>query len=319
MGLFDLNKEELKKYQGRNPKPADFDEYWQRALDEMNAVKPDVSLIPAYDHPNIACYDLTFTGTDGARIYAKYALPKRREGKIPAVFQFHGYTGSSGDWSGLFSIAASGFAAVALDARGQGGKSEDAGGVKGNTMNGQIIRGLEDEDPDRLLFRHIFLDTALLVRIVSGFEEIDASRLAACGGSQGGGLALACASLAPIKLTAVCYPFLCDYRRVWEMDLAVAAYAELKEFFRHTDPRHEREEEIFTKLGYIDVQHLADRIRGKVKMFTGLMDTICPPSSQMAAFNKIKTEKEVIFYPDFGHEWLPDYSDKMLSWFCEEL
>ena len=47
------------------------------------------------------------------------------------------------------------------------------------------------------------------------------------------------------------------------MDLAVGAYEELKSYFRMFDPLHEREEEIFTKLGYIDCQYLAPRIRAR--------------------------------------------------------
>ena len=319
MGLFDLPVSELYNYQGLNPKPDDFDAYWQRALDEMNALDPSVALEPAYVHPAFECDDLYFTGTGGARIYAKFVIPKKAVFPVPAVLTFHGYTGSSADWSFLFNIAASGYAVAALDARGQGGKSEDVGKVRGNTCHGQIIRGLEDDDPDHLLFRHIFLDTALLAKIVGGMERVDANRIAVFGGSQGGGLSLACAALAPIKLASVCYPFLCDYQRVWSLDLAKDAYKEITEFFRHVDPRHEREKEIFTKLGYIDVQHLAGRIKGKVHMYTGLMDTVCPPSSQFAAYNKITSEKKVTFYPDFGHEGLPGYMDESLSWFLNEL
>jgi cephalosporin-C deacetylase len=44
-------------------------------------------------------------------------------------------------------------------------------------------------------------------------------------------------------------------------------------------------------------------------MGTGLMDTICPPSSQFAMFNKINSPKKAVFYPDFGHEYLPDWDD----------
>ena len=101
------------------------------------------------------------------------------------------------------------------------------------------------------------------------------------------------------------------------MDLDVAAYAELREHFRHFDPRHEHEKEIFTKLGYIDNQHLAHRTRAKVKMFTGLMDTICPPSTQFAAYNKITSEKSVVIYPDFGHEGLPDSDDICMEYMLE--
>ena len=35
-------------------------------------------------------------------------------------------------------------------------------------------------------------------------------------------------------------------------------------------PRHEREDELFTKLGYIDAQHLAPRIQAEVFMGVGL-------------------------------------------------
>ena len=51
------------------------------------------------------------------------------------------------------------------------------------------------------------------------------------GGSQGGALTIACAALEPrVKKLAPVFPFLSDYRRVWEMDLAKDAYAELRPF-----------------------------------------------------------------------------------------
>ena len=40
MPLLDMPLEELLEYQGRNPRPEDFDEYWERALTEMRAVDP---------------------------------------------------------------------------------------------------------------------------------------------------------------------------------------------------------------------------------------------------------------------------------------
>ena len=95
------------------------------------------------------------------------------------------------------------------------------------------------------------------------------------------------------------------------MDLAKDAYEELRAFFRYFDPTHEREEEIFTRLGYIDCQYLAPRIKAETQMGVGLMDTICPPSTQFAAYNKITAPKELVIYPDFGHEGLPGHSDRI--------
>ena len=100
---------------------------------------------------------------------------------------------------------------------------------------------------------------------------------------------------------------------MWEMDLAKAAYAELTEYFRHTDPTHRYEKETFTKLGYIDNHNIAHRIRCKVLMFTALMDDVCPPSTQFAVYNNIPGEKEYVLYPDFGHEYLTDSDDTIMQ------
>ncbi len=325
MPLIDLPLPLLQTYAGRNPRPADFDAYWAEALRELDATDPKPELRPTsvVTPANIEAFDLWFTGVGGARIYAKYLRPKTAGGatannttpgpakNLPAVLQFHGYSGNSGEWLDKFGWPAEGFCYAAMDCRGQGGRSEDSGAVKGTTLRGHIVRGLDDPDPRKLAFRQIFLDTVQLARVVMSFAEVDADRVGCFGISQGGALSLACAALEPrIRRTAPVYPFLCDYQRVWEMDLAKDAYEELRYFFRSFDPRHERETEIFTKLGYIDVQHLAPRIQAEVLLFTSLMDPICPPSSQFAAYNKITSPKNTVVYPDFAHEPLPGQLDR---------
>jgi cephalosporin-C deacetylase len=321
MPLIDLPLAQLLTYPGRNPRPADFDAYWTDALRELDATDPQPELRPAtaIAPHHTEAFDLWFTGVGGARIYAKYLRPKSTASsspphKHPAVLQFHGYSGHSGEWLDKFGWPAEGFCYAAMDCRGQGGRSEDSGRVKGTTLRGHIVRGLDDPDPRQLAFRQIFLDTAQLARVVMGFAEVDADRVGCFGISQGGALSLACAALEPrIRRTAPVYPFLCDYQRVWEMDLTKDAYEELRYFFRSFDPRHERAAEIFTKLGYIDCQHLAPRIRAEVLMFTSLMDTICPPSSQFAAYNKITAPKNHVLYPDFAHEPLPGQLDRTFA------
>ncbi len=314
MPTIDKPLNELKEYQGINPCPNDFDVYWENALKEMRSVDPQIELIPGNFKCSFAeCFDLYFTGVRGARIHAKYLRPKNITGEHPAVLMFHGYSGQSGDWNDKLNYAAAGFCVAAMDCRGQGGLSEDVGGVRGNTLHGHIIRGLDDK-PENMLFRHIFLDTAQLASIVMNMPEVDENRVGATGGSQGGGLTLACASLEPrIKRAAPVYPFLSDYKRVWEMDLAKDAYNELRDYFRRFDPLHKNESEVFTRLGYIDIKNLVARIHGEVLFTTGLMDTICPPSTQFAAYNRIQAKKRMIIYPDFGHEGLPGNGDEIFS------
>ncbi|MBN1764700.1 MAG: acetylxylan esterase [Sedimentisphaerales bacterium] len=312
---FDLPIEQLDTYQGKNPRPDDFDAFWDKSLTEMRSIDSRVELIPSeFQVPGAECFHLYFTGVGGARVHAKLLRPVKAPSPHPAVLMFHGYSGDSGDWSDKLGYVASGITVAALDCRGQAGLSEDRGSVIGNTLHGHIIRGLDDAlkgSPEKMLFRQIFLDTAQLANIVMDMSDVDADRVGAIGGSQGGALTIACAALEPrIKRAVPIYPFLSDYIRVWEMDHAKDAYRELQEYFRHSDPTHKLESAIFEKLGYIDIQFLAPRIMAEVLWGIGLMDTICPPSTQFAAYNKITSPKTMVIYPDFGHEPLPGFYDQ---------
>ncbi|HRJ47541.1 MAG TPA: acetylxylan esterase [Opitutaceae bacterium] len=122
MPLIDKPLPELRKYRGRNPRPADFDAYWDAALRELDATDPKPELVPskAITPRHSEAFDLWFTGVGGARIYAKYVRPKKSAGKNPAVLQFHGYSGNGGDFTAKLAWAGEGFCVAAMDARVQG-------------------------------------------------------------------------------------------------------------------------------------------------------------------------------------------------------
>ncbi|MGZ0655316.1 alpha/beta fold hydrolase [Coraliomargarita sp. W4R53] len=311
MPVLDQPLEQLIKYTTSTPKPYDFEKFWQKGQQELDAIDPKVSFIPSdFKAPYADCRSMHFTGTGGARVHARIATPKEPAQQAgPALLFFHGYSGSAPSWIEMLPYVAAGFTVAGLDCRGQGGLSEDVVSTTGNTLHGHIIKGLDDV-PEKLYYRNVFLDTALLARIVMAMDHVDADRVGASGGSQGGALALACGALEPrIKRVYSQYPFLSDYKRVWEMDLDKDAYVGLRDYFRRFDPLHKREAAIFEKLGYIDVSHLSALIQGEVLMSITLLDNICPPSTQFAAYNAISTKKAHLIYPDFGHENLPGAND----------
>lgn len=163
---FDLPLEKLYEYQGTNPRPPDFDAYWDAALAEMGTVQPDIELVPAdFQTPYAECLDLYFTGVGKARIHARVARPRNAKSSNPAVLMFHGYSGNAGNWMDKLPYAAMGYTVTALDCRGQAGTSQDIGGHPGMTWHGHIIRGI-DGSPQDLMYRSIFLDAAQLARIV---------------------------------------------------------------------------------------------------------------------------------------------------------
>ena len=81
---FDFPLEQLKTYQGINPRPADFDAYWEKALVEMHAVDPAVELIPAeFQAPGVECFHLYFTGVGGAQAARQIPAPCQNQSALP--------------------------------------------------------------------------------------------------------------------------------------------------------------------------------------------------------------------------------------------
>jgi cephalosporin-C deacetylase len=317
--MIDMPLEELKVYKGSSPCPADFDAYWNKGLAEVNAIDANVEMRPAsFQLKGFECFDLFYTSVQNARIHAKVIKPVTSE-KLPISLHFHGYTGRAYDWNEYVAFAAAGFCVAAMDCRGQGGESEDIGGVAGNTLNGHIIRGLSQGN-DHLLFRHIFLDTVQLANVMKAMDFTDETRICATGGSQGGALTMACASLVPeVSQLAPMYPFLCDYKRVLELNLPTEAYMELKRYLRMFDPTYKHFEETMNTLAYIDIVNLAKRIKGETLLAVTLDDDTCPPSTVYAAYNNITAKKDIRIYPQHGHEPLPYFMDEVIQKFQNKL
>ena len=204
-----------------------------------------------------------------------------------------------------------------MDCRGQGGRSEDPGGVRGTTLNGHIIRGLEDHE-DRLYYRGVFLDTAQLARVVMGMSGGRSLAGRGDGGKPGRG--------ADARLRGVGASGEAD-RAVASLSLRLSAG--LGAGLGHSGLRRASavlpaarsasraaRSSSSTRLGYVDVQHLAPRIRAETLLTTGLMDTVTPPSTVFAAYNKIAAPKRMLVYPDFGHEGLPGMNDANYGFLC---
>ncbi|MGO4938322.1 acetylxylan esterase [Fundicoccus sp. Sow4_H7] len=314
--MFDWNT--WKDYKGSGQKPSDFDSWWDQNLAEMDALALDYQLTAVDIPSNVAnFYQLYFTGVQGAKVHCQLITPKKLDKSHKGMLLFHGYHTNSGDFQDKIAWAAEGFVVLAIDARGQGGLSENLTQTSGGTMRGLIIRGIE-EGRDNLYFRNVFLDTAQAAKILKSFDYVDENKIYAQGGSQGGALTLACAGLVPdIHRVFVSYPFLTDYRKAYELYPQTSAYEEIAYWFQFRDPLHKREDEIFNTLEYIDIQHFAPRIKAQVFWAIGLRDTICPPITQFASYNNILAKKEIVALAEYGHEYLPRIYDEYRSFFFD--
>lgn len=311
---------QYRDYTGSTPCPQDFWKFWDQRVGEAWALPLNYRLEPS-EIPHNACtryYDVWMDGMNGGKLHAKLVLPVREE-KVPVVLQFHGYPGASRGWFEQSSFAGMGMAVLAMDCPGQGGDSVYAAAPAGTTAADHIVMGLAGR-PEGLYYTEIFQDTCLMVRLVLALEELDSGRIYVNGASQGGGLGLVCTALNPeyIRRCAALYPFLADYRRAWELDQDVIVFNGMTYCTRWFDPTGEHLDEMFTKLGYVDVLHFVERITCPVLLGTGLSDELIPPSAQFAVYSKLQCPKKHLIYPDYGHEEIADFDDRLIGFFAEE-
>lgn len=320
----------LDRYRGSDQRPGDFDAFWSARMDEADTVDLEYELVPANLPPSSSCefFDVWFTGIDGARLHAKYIRVRgtgedgreARYGSRPLVLQFHGYPGSSRSWFEQCSFAGMGMSILALDCPGQGGPSQDLGGFPGTTVSGHIIAGLSGAPAD-LYYVRLHQDIRILRRIVQTCPEFSHSRIFVNGASQGGALGLATCALNAdfVDRAAILYPFLSDFRLVWELGADEIAYEGLRYYTRWFDAEGEDAFQAFAKLAYIDTKNFAQMVRCPVLFGTGTADDICPVATQFAVYNNLECEKRREFFEGFGHEEIQAFDDMIIPFFCEAM
>src|SRR6478752_7763217 len=179
--------------------PSDFDDFWATTLTESRRWDAAPDIVRA-DTPFTALdvFDVTFPGFGGDPVKAWLTLPAGAEGPLPAVVEYQGYGGGRGLPGERLGWAAAGYAHLLMDTRGQGsmwgsgGDTPDPHGT-GPSSSGFMTRGIED--PADYYYRRVFTDAVRAVDAVRTLPQVDTSRVAVTGGSQGGGISLAVAGL----------------------------------------------------------------------------------------------------------------------------
>lgn len=300
MANFDLPLEDLQAYQPERSEAADFDAFWEDTLATSRAKATAPDLTP-YTPPlkTVDVFDVSFSGFDGQRVKAWLVQPADVTGPLPCVVEYIGYGGGRGFPSQRLLWSAAGFAHFVVDNRGQSAADTpdiDTFGVVPH-VPGYLTRGIES--PETHFYRRLMTDAVLAVDTVAALPQVDESRIALIGGSQGGGLALAVAGLHDRPIAAVVdVPFLCGYRRAASL-VETAPYVELS---RYLALRKADEERFFEVLSYFDGINFAPRARAKALFSVALFDDVCPPSTVYAAYNHYAGPKSMTVFPFNHHE-----------------
>lgn len=304
MPRFDLPLPDLQDYRPDVREPADFDDFWRTTLAESRAAGGDVVVEPvATPLTQLDAFDVTFPGYGGDPVKAWLLLPAGARGPLPAIVEYNGYGGGRGLPFERLGWAASGYAHLLMDTRGQGsvwgsgGDTPDPHGT-GPSVPGFMTRGVES--PETYYYRRVFTDAVRAIDAVRSLDIVDASRVSVVGGSQGGGITLAAAGLADGLVAALPdVPFLCHFERA----VGLTADFPYQEVVQYLAVHRGAEERVFQTLSYFDGVNFAKRAEAASLFSVGLLDPICPPSTVYAAFNHYRgTDKAIEVYPHNQHE-----------------
>lgn len=272
-------------------RPSDFDDYWVRARRELNTVDPQFKLIRqdklCSETREIFLVEMRSLGN--ILIRGWYMRPAK-QGVYPAILHVQGY-GSTKVPQNLYQ--GDDMVSLALNIRGHGNSQDHVN----PGFPGYLQHHLDDKE--LYVYRGAYMDCVRAVDFLFSRSEVDTSRVAVEGGSQGGALSFATAALdnERIDLCVPHVPFLSDFKDYFK----VAAWpgGEFMEYFK--EHPEIPEDEVYKTLSYIDIKNLAPWIKAPVLMSIGLVDRVCPPHINFAAYNQLHVPKEYLVYPDAGH------------------
>ena len=272
---------EVEKVRQYIEEPADFDEFWEKAIAEMMTVKPEVLMMEEVSATSgfkayklkIACVgDKKWTGETYASAYLTYPQ-NAAKGSLPIKVCYQGagvYSASPTCENGKLVLS------MCTHSLELGQDSSYYSGYNYGTLKEYGRNPGDSADPNKSYFKYMLLRNLQALRFAKEFEGLwNGKDLYTYGISQGGYQALAIAGLDPdVTNVEALVPWMCD----------IGGYTGGK-----------RNQAIHYEYGmnYFDTVNLGKRIKCKVRIEAGLGDTVCPPVGVMSMYNALTCEKEL--------------------------
>lgn len=317
----------------RESRPADFKAFWEKAKLEMRNTALDAreeTPMQSFDREQIDAYNLqgaclpadydpaghkveavesckiSFAGPDGGRVYAWLAKPIG-PGPFPAMLVLPG-AGFAARPRPL-EHARHGYLTIDMQVHGQDVDLEKYPQLPGYSSDCQY------DPPESYYYYKVHQRVMQAVNYLVSRPDVDASRIAAVGGSQGGRLGIVIAGLDPrIKAVVSCianspnYPHLtwvahCNSSQPMQDGMDLAGSPPLA-----TGPDGRC-------LAYYDPMNYAPDIHCPVMMNSGMIDPVSPPFSVWAVYLRLGTRnKTLVPLPGLAHDWSAEFDRRAWRW-----
>jgi cephalosporin-C deacetylase-like acetyl esterase len=290
-------------------RPTDFKKFWDKTRTELAAIPMDaeITLMPEWfdyakqKHTSKTgrCYRIKLNSFGGIPIVCYYMVPKDVDPLSP--------TPSKKKYPALQIMPGWGAEELPNDQTAQGVITLSVN-PRTHGPSKQYFKTPIDQhhlwnitEPEGYYYRLAYMDCLRALDFLVSRPEVDKSRIGLQGGSQGGALAIAVASLSPHKIAA-CVSNVTYISNFPDFFLLATNGSGPKFGEYYIDPVNG--EKVRRTLAYIDIANLSPWVKCPTLVCVGLQDRVCPPVNGIVALNRIpkKVPKRLVLVPGADHE-----------------
>ena len=295
--------------------PADFEAFWQKALEESAKIPMEPKLTPAPEYSTgayTAYYIQYQTYKKNVYFHGLMTVPTK-PGKHPAILRVpgagvRGYTPMTElDLANYVSLQV-GIHSIPVNL------PKD---VYRNLARGALYNynRFNIQDPDAYYYKRVYIGCARAIDFLSELEFVDAERIAVCGHSQGGALTFVTTYLNPkVKYYYAHYPALADMT-----GYLYGRGGGWPHIWRNGADKNIDKSAATKTIPYYDVVNFARRVKVPGVMALGYNDTTCCPTSMMSVYNVVTAPKEMALYNEIGHWLYEEQEGDRRVWFDKKL
>jgi len=293
--------------------PADFDEYWTRAVHQLDEVtsNPKITRVPDQDTSTGLLYRVELGSVESTTIVGWLYVPRAAYaggdpggavvGQFPAIMLIPGYGGDQHP----VDRTAQGLITFSLNPRNHGPSR-----AFWKSPVEHLVYNITS--PENYFYKLAALDCLQGARFLFSRREVDPGRIGAEGSSQGGYLALATAALEPrIRCVAAMVIAFSDYPD----GLELATHGGMTQLRDLLADENSSPTLIRKSLAYTDGANLATRVKASVLITVGALDPTAPYLCGIVTAARLpaKTTRQIQVDADARHE----VTGRMRRWVAE--
>ncbi len=293
--------------------PADFSEFWSRAVSDARTVPLEVETweVPSCTNAQVETRLIHLRVGRNKWMYGYLTRPLDGQ-QHPVVLCMPGAGSSKVTPSDYFPQR--GYIYLKMEIHGNDPRlpDDEYDKLRHDMCDGYTRRGIEDRDT--YYYKDVYAGAVRCMDYLCSLPDWDGRNAIVTGGSQGGALTIVTAALSrQVTALAAFYPALNDltafrHKRAggWPKFFTTA--------YRDSDVSDMDEERVVKTLHYYDVTNFARTLTVPGFYSYGYNDDTCSPTSVCGMINEISAPKVVDVTPSSGHWRFADSQDRCMEW-----